>query len=96
MSEFVLKLAPWSSVRTTWIPGVSKIKRMDTSTASKCLEEWADYEPDYEHANMDETSEIVVTLIWVEAPHYAGYLAVEQAWLVGPGGGTVDRIHTYG
>lgn len=103
MSEFVLKLAGWdSSAPVAWVPGVTKVRRYgiaawrdvvshestDTRTAGK----WDSYEPDLQYMSNVIGPDATVTLLWVESADYAGYIVVEQAWLLGPGGGTVDRI----
>lgn len=101
MSEFVLKVAGWNDQRipTTWLPGVKKVQRLALSTKAKCLDAWSDQNPDYQHVNFDvETSsgeDSVVTLLWLETDTYLGPLAVEQAWLLGPHGGTVERLSAY-
>jgi hypothetical protein len=103
MSEFVLKLAGWDhNAPVVWLPGVTKVQRMDTASWGSVMPTseptagvrgvFDDYEPDYQFMSNTIGKDAVVTLLWIETGSYGGYACVEQAWLVGPGGGTVDRL----
>lgn len=105
MSEFVLKMAGWETKSpVAWVPGVTKVRRygiaawqdvvpMQAADATnRVAGKWDDYAPDLQYVSNEIGGEYVVTLLWIESADYAGYIVVEQAWLLGPGGGTVDKL----
>lgn len=100
MSEFVLKMAGWDTKSpVAWLPGVTKVRRYGiaafkdvVNSASAHGDQWANYDPDLQYVSNECGPDFVVTLVYVESADYGGYLVVEQAWLLGPGGGTIDRI----
>lgn len=94
-SDFVLKLAGWDSAAPiVWLPGIVKVQRLAIGAWKDALggNKWDDYSPDMQFMSNQAEPDFVVTLLWIETGFYRGYAVVEQAWLVGPGGGTVDRL----
>lgn len=93
MSEFVLKLAGWdTSAPIVWLPGVTKVQRLGIAAYKDAPDKFRDYEYDSQFMSNVCGPDYVVTLLVIETGSYSGPALVEQAWLVGPGGGTVDRL----
>lgn len=106
MSEFVLKLAGWDNeAPVVWLPGVRKVQRMSTASWGAVMPQnsveahtkgvFDDYDPDYQFMSNTVGKDGVVTLLFVETDSYGGYICVENAWLLGPSGGTVERLSAH-
>jgi len=100
MSEFVLKLAGYDhEAPVVWLPGVTKIRRMSTASWGAVVSRestgkgvFSDYDPDLQFMSNTCDSAATVTLLFIESGSYGGYICVEHAWLLGPGGGTIERV----
>jgi len=97
MSEFVVKLARWTDdtdrMRVEWLPGVKRVERLGTMFSDDAINAWVELNVDWSHVSIGEPPVRQMSLIWLETDSYSGPMVVEQAWLIGPSGGTVDRIH---
>ena len=82
-----------------WWPGVKRIVRNDERPLHEVLADcWSAYgqiEADYAPRSAEMTEfDPNVTLLWVTFDDGSSqYMIVENAYLLGPTGGTVDRIH---
>jgi hypothetical protein len=95
---FTLKIAHTGTAEgsASWVSGVKLVHLIDTSTRGLARSKWESYRRDHDNF-VDHTSFLpderdVALLSVVFDDGHDIYFVVGRAWLLGPDGGTIERI----